>query len=126
MGQRKKYVSKSSIRRENVTFGCSEHEGVSSRRVSERRKKLVHTKTVQCDGQTAGTRSADYLRFLAEMRAVDPDKYLDMDDSDADDFEVIVGRNAAVLTVPGCICRTIRCLRQQKEHAQSLLQCLES
>ena len=32
------------------------------------------------------------------MTAVDPDECLDMDDSDADDFEVIAGRNAAVLT----------------------------
>ena len=31
------------------------------------------------------------------MRAVE---YLDMDESDADDFEVIPGRNAAVLTCP--------------------------
>ena len=34
------------------------------------------------------------------MRAVDSDEYLDMDDSDAGDFEVIPGRNAAVLTCP--------------------------
>ena len=34
------------------------------------------------------------------MRAVDPDEHLDMDDSDADDVEVIPGRNAAVLTCP--------------------------
>ena len=71
--------------------------------MSERRKKLgrvVQTETVQHVDQTAGTRSADYLRFLAEaeMGAVDPDEYLDMDDSDADEFEVIPGRNAAVLT----------------------------
>ena len=62
MGHRKKYVSKSSIRRKSVTFGCSEHKGVSSRRVSERRKKLgrvVQTETVQRVDQTAGTRSAD-------------------------------------------------------------------
>ena len=52
--------------------------------------------------QTAGTRSADHLRFLAEaeMRAVHPDEYLDTDDSDADDFEVTPGRNVAVLTGP--------------------------
>ena len=76
MGPRKKYVSKSSIRRESVTFGGSEHKGVSSRRVSERRKKLgrvVQTETEECIDQTAGTRSADYLRFLAEaeIKAVD-------------------------------------------------------
>ena len=54
----------------------------------------------ECIDQTAGTRNADYLRYLAEaeMRAADPDKYLDMDDSDVDDFEIISGRNAAVLT----------------------------
>ena len=34
------------------------------------------------------------------MRAADPDEYLYMDDSDADDFEVILGRNAAVLSCP--------------------------
>ena len=34
------------------------------------------------------------------MRAVDSDQCLDMDDSDADGFEVIPGRNAAVLTCP--------------------------
>ena len=71
--------------------------------MSERRKKLgrvVQTETEECVDQTAGTRSADYLRLLAEaeMRAADFDEYLDMDDSDADDFEVIPGRNAAVLT----------------------------
>ena len=32
------------------------------------------------------------------MRAADPDEYLDMDDSDVDDFEAVPGRNAAVLT----------------------------
>ena len=53
--------------------------------MSERLKKLgcVVTETVQSVDQTAGTRSEDYLRFLAEveMRAVDPDEYLDVDDS---------------------------------------------
>ena len=87
-----------------MMFGCLKHKGVSSRRVSERLKKLgcVVTETVQSVDQTAGTRSEDYLRFLAEveMRAVDPDEYLDVDDSGADDFEVIPGRNAAVLTCP--------------------------
>ena len=34
------------------------------------------------------------------MKAVDPDQCLDMDDSDADDFEVIPDRDAAVLTFP--------------------------
>ena len=103
MGHRRKYVSKSLIRRNSVTFGCPEHKGVSSRHVSERRKKLgrvVQSKTEECIDQTAGTRSADYLRFLAEaeMRAADPDEYLDMDDSDVDDFEAVPDRNAAVLT----------------------------
>ena len=103
MGRRRKYVSKSSIRRKSVTFGCSEHKGVSSRRVSGRRKKLgrvVQTETEECIDQTAGARSEDYLRFLAEadMRAVDTDEYLDMDDSDVDDFEAVPDRNAAVLT----------------------------
>ena len=67
----------------------------------ERRSAVwSQTETEECIDQTAGTRSADYLRFLAEaeMRAADPDEYLDMDDSDPDDFEVIPGRNAAVLT----------------------------
>ena len=32
------------------------------------------------------------------MRAADPDEYLDMDDSDVDDFEIIPGRKATVLT----------------------------
>ena len=105
MGRRRRYVSKSSIRRESVTFGCSEHKGASSRRVSERRKNLgraAQTETVQHIDQSAGTRSADCLRFLAEaeMRAVDPDEYLDMDDPDADDFEAIPGRDVAVLTWP--------------------------
>ena len=50
--------------------------------VSGRRKMLgrvVQTETEECIGQTAGTRSADYLRFLAEaeMRVADPDEYLD-------------------------------------------------
>ena len=61
--------AKSFIRRKSVTFGCSEHREVSSGRVSKRRKKLgrvVQTETVQCVDQTSGTRSADYLRFLAE------------------------------------------------------------
>ena len=31
MGHRRKYVSKSLIRRKSVTFGCSEHKGASSR-----------------------------------------------------------------------------------------------
>ena len=105
MEHRRKYVSKSFVRRKSVTFGCSENKGASSRRVSERRKKLgrvVQPETARCVDQTAGTRSADYLRFLAEaeMRAVDPDEYLDMDDSDADDFEAIPDRVAAVLTGP--------------------------
>ena len=41
---------------------------------------MVQTETEECIDQTAGTRSADYLRFLAEaeMRAADPDEYLDM------------------------------------------------
>ena len=62
--------------------------------------RVVQTETEECIGQAAGTRSADYLRFLAEaeMRAADPDEYLDMDDSDVDDFEAVPGRNAAVLT----------------------------
>ena len=106
MGHRRKCVSKSFFRRMSVTFGCPEHKGVSSRHVSERRKKLgrvVQTETEECIDQTAGTRSADYLRFLAEveMRAADPDEYLDMDDSDVDDFEIVPGRNAAVLTCAG-------------------------
>ena len=106
MGHRKKYVSKSFIRRDSETFGCSEHKGVSSRRVSERRKKLgraARPETVRRVHQTAGTtRSADYLSFLAEaeMKAVDPDQCLDMDDSDAAEFEVIPDRDAAVLTGP--------------------------
>ena len=56
--------------------------------------------TVQSVDQTVGTRSADYLRFLAEaeMKAVDSDQCLDMDD--ADDFELISDREAAVLTGP--------------------------
>ena len=79
---------------------------MSSRHVPERRKKLgrvVQTETEECIDQTAGTRSADYLGFLveAEMRAADPDEYLDMDDSDVDDFEIIPGKNAAVLTCAG-------------------------
>ena len=105
MGHRRKYVSKSFSRRKSVTFGCPEHKGASSRRVSERRKRLgrvIPTETEECIEQTAGTRSADYLRFLAEaeMRAADPDEYLDMDDSDADDFEVILGGSATVSTCP--------------------------
>ena len=35
------------------------------------------------------------------MRAANPDEYLDMDDSDVDDFGAILGRNAAVLTCAG-------------------------
>ena len=70
MGHKRKCVSKSVIRRKSVTFGCPEHKGISSRRVSGRRKMLgraVQTETEEeCIGQTAGTRSADYLRFLAE------------------------------------------------------------
>ena len=86
-----------------MTFGCPEHKGVSSRHVSELRKKLgrvVQIETEECIDQTSGTRSADYLRFLAEaeMRAADPDEYLDMDDSDVEDFEAVPDRNAAVLT----------------------------
>ena len=70
--------------------------------MSERRKKLgrvVQTKTEECVDHTAGKRSADYLRFLveAEMRAVDPDEYLDMDDSDADDFEIMPGQKRCCL-----------------------------
>ena len=127
MGRRRKYVSKSFIRMKSATFGCPEHKGVSSRRVSGRRKKLGHvvqTETEECINQTAGTRSADYLRFLAEaeMRAADPDEYLDMDDSDVDDFEAVPDRNAAVMT-----CARVRFKRQfdvfvqQRELAKSLL-----
>ena len=71
MGHRRKYVSKSFIRRKSVTFGCPEHKRISSRRVSGRRKMLgrvVQTETEECIGQTAGTRSADDLRFLAGGR----------------------------------------------------------
>ena len=41
----------------------------------------------------------DYLNFLAEaeLKAVDPDQCLDMDDSEADDLEDIPDRVAAVL-----------------------------
>ena len=92
MGHRKRCVSKSFIRKKSETFGCSENKGVSSRRVSERRKKLgcvVQPDTVQRVDQTGTTRSADYPSFLAEaeVKAVDPNQCLDMDDSDADDFE---------------------------------------
>ena len=61
-----KYVSKSFIRRKSATFGCPEHKGVSSRHVSGHRKKLgrvVQIETEECIGQTAGTRSAVYLKF---------------------------------------------------------------
>ena len=79
---------------------------MSSRHVSESRKKLgrvVQTETEECIDQTAGTRSEDYLKFLAEaeMRAADPDESLDMDDSDVNDFEAVPDRNAAVLTCDG-------------------------
>ena len=47
---------------------------------------------------TAGRRSADCLRFLAEMKAVDPGECLDVDDSNADDFVAIPDSVAAVLT----------------------------
>ena len=60
---------------------------------------MVQPETVQCVDQTAGTtRRADYLNFLveAEMKAIDPDQCLDMDDLDADDFEVILDIVAAV------------------------------
>ena len=78
MGHRRKSVSRPFIRRKSATFGCPQHKGVSSRHVSERRKKLgrvLQTETEECTDQTAGTRSTDYLRLLAEaeMRAV-PDK----------------------------------------------------
>ena len=56
---------------------------------------------IQPVDQTDGmTRSADYLNFLAEaeMKAVEPEQSLDMDDSEADDLEDIPGRVAAVLT----------------------------
>ena len=78
-----------------MTFGCPEHKGVSTRHVLTRRKKLgrvVQTETEECIDQTAGARSTDFLRFLAEaeMKAAEPDEHLDMDDSDVDDFEVIL------------------------------------
>ena len=97
MGHRRKYVSKSFIRRKSETFGCPRHRTVPSRHVPGRRKKLgrvVQTETEECIDQTAGARSADYPRFLAvaEMKAVDPDEYLDIDDSDVNDFEVIPER----------------------------------
>ena len=62
--------------------------------------RVVQTETEECIDQTAGVRSADCLRFLAEaeMRASDPDEYLDMDDSDVDDFEAVPDRNAYVFT----------------------------
>ena len=75
--------------------------------MSERRRKLgcaAQPETVQRVHETAETtRSADYLSFLAEaeMKAVDRDHCLDMDDSDADDFEVIPDRDAAVLCASG-------------------------
>ena len=34
------------------------------------------------------------------MRAIDPDEYLDVNDSDADDFESVPDRNTTVLTCP--------------------------
>ena len=48
------------------------------------------------------TRSSDYPNFLAEaeMKAVDPDQCLDMDDSEADDLEDTPDRVAAVLIGP--------------------------
>ena len=92
-GSQEEYVSKSLIRRKSVTFGCPEHKGVSGRR--KKLCRVVQTETEECVDQTAGTRSADDLRFLAEaeMRAADPDEYLDMGD-----FEAVPNRNAAVLT----------------------------
>ena len=66
--------------------------------MSGRRKKLgrvVQTETEECIDQTAGTRSADYLRLLVEAEM---DEYLDMDDSDVDDFEAVPDRSVAVLT----------------------------
>ena len=77
---------------------AAQSKEVLSRRVSERRKKLGRAappETVQRVHQTVGTtRNADCLSFLAEaeMKAVDTDQCLNMDDSDADDFEVIPDR----------------------------------
>ena len=132
MGHRKKHVSKSSIRRENETLGCSEHKGVSSRRVSQRRKKLgrvVQPETVRRVDQTAGARSADCLSSLAEaeMKAVDPDQCLDMVDSDADEFEVVPDRDAAVLTGPRVHLEDNPMSSSAKKAcAMSLLRCPES
>ena len=103
MGHRKKYVSKSVIRSKSETFGCSEHNGVLVRRVSVRRKKLgVWLSPKQCNAPTRLVGRQEDLSFLAEaeMKAVDPDQCLDMDDSDADDFQVFPDRDAAVLSGP--------------------------
>ena len=60
------------------------------------------------------------------MRSAGHDEYLDMDDSDLDDFEAVLDRNAAVLT-----CARVHCGGQfdvivSREHAKSLLWCPES
>ena len=71
MGHRRKCVSKSLIRRKSVTFGCPEHKGISSRRVSGRRKMLgrvVQTETEECIGQTAGDKKCRLSEVLGGGR----------------------------------------------------------
>ena len=93
MGHKKKYISKSSIRRNGEKPDCSKCPGVSSRHALRCREKLgcaTESEMMQRVHKTAWTkRDADYLSFLteAERRAVDPDQCLDMDDSGVHNFE---------------------------------------
>ena len=88
MGHRKKYVSKSFIRSKRETFGCSEHKRsfIATRvRASKEARPCGSARNGATRPQAGTTRNADYLSFPAEaeMKAVDPDKCLDMDDSDS-------------------------------------------
>ena len=60
VGHRKKYVSKSFIRRKSVTFGCSEHKGVSSRRVGGQSDVFVSKESLR--NPSSGVPSLDTTR----------------------------------------------------------------
>ena len=60
------------------------------------------------------------------MRAADPDEYLDMDDSDVDDFETVPDRNAAVLTCARVLLEDNSMFSSTKRACEILLRCPES
>ena len=83
MGHGRKYVLKVFHSKEECDVRLPRAQGsviATCVRTSKEARLCGSDRDEECIDQTAGTRSADYLRFLAEaeMRAADPDEYHDM------------------------------------------------